>query len=198
MNKELSMKKLNSIEEKILDSTLHLMGTIGSTKVPIRAIAKEAGVNVAAINYYFGTKEELIHQTYKFYVDNTKEIFKILDQYEYSIEERLVLIANEVMEYTMRYSGLAIILNEAGKLKEVDTVAKEVYDISASLYRKLYKLLEQILGGEPRLIEYKFTIFISSIIYPIDNSRIHYSKDHIFSNREKRIDYIKYLISSLR
>lgn len=191
------MKQLNSVEEKILVATLYLMGSLGTIKVPIRAIAEKAEVNVAAINYYFGSKEELIHQTFKFYVNNTKEILKIVDQYECTIEERFVLIANEIMEYAMRYAGLTVILKEANKLKDKNEDAKEVYEITTSLYGKLHKLLDQILGGESRLIEYKFMIFMSSIIYPFDNCRIHY-KNNMLTNRENRIEYIRYLISSLK
>ena len=50
------MRDLNSVEEKILDRALYLIGKTGSMNVPIRAIAKEANVNVSAVNYYFRTR----------------------------------------------------------------------------------------------------------------------------------------------
>jgi AcrR family transcriptional regulator len=40
-----------TIREHILDRTIYLMGKQGTTDVPVRAIAREAGVNVAAVNY---------------------------------------------------------------------------------------------------------------------------------------------------
>lgn len=46
-------------KEKILDATLHLIKSEGIDSVTIRKIASEAGTNVALINYYFGSKENL-------------------------------------------------------------------------------------------------------------------------------------------
>lgn len=65
------MRELTSIQEKILDKALYLIGKNASFNVPIRAIAKEANVNVSAINYYFRTKEEMMKYVKEFYLDNT-------------------------------------------------------------------------------------------------------------------------------
>ena len=46
------MKELKSVEERILDRTLYLIGKQGSVHVPVRTIVKEADVNIGAINYY--------------------------------------------------------------------------------------------------------------------------------------------------
>lgn len=74
------MRELTSIQEKILNKALYLIGKNASFNVPIRAIAKEANVkeanvnvnvNVSAINYYFRTKEEMIKHVKEFYLANT-------------------------------------------------------------------------------------------------------------------------------
>ena len=106
------MRELKSIEEKILDRALYLIGNRGTINVPIRAIAKEAEVNVSAINYYFGTKEEMLRHTKEFFIENTTTIYSILDKDEIPVKDRLVLFANEIMEHTERYSGLTVMLKE--------------------------------------------------------------------------------------
>jgi AcrR family transcriptional regulator len=45
--------------ERILDAALDLFGERGLTGVTVRDIASRAKVNVAAVSYYFGGKEEL-------------------------------------------------------------------------------------------------------------------------------------------
>jgi len=45
---------------KILDSAEKLFALNGFENTSIRAIVKDAGVNVALVNYHFGSKEELI------------------------------------------------------------------------------------------------------------------------------------------
>lgn len=45
---------------RILAATRELFADSGFAGVPVRAIARQAGVNVAMINYYFGTKDRLV------------------------------------------------------------------------------------------------------------------------------------------
>lgn len=48
-----------SVKEKILDAASEVFGRMGYKAATIREICRAAGVNVAAINYYFGGKEAL-------------------------------------------------------------------------------------------------------------------------------------------
>ena len=84
------MRELKSVEEKILDRSLYLFGKNGSTNVPIRTIAKEANVNVGAINYYFGSKDEMIRTVQRFYIENTIAAYLPLDNDELNDEEKVV------------------------------------------------------------------------------------------------------------
>ncbi len=47
-------------EEKILDTAERLFAEKGFDAVPLRRICKEAGVNLASVNYYFGSKLGLL------------------------------------------------------------------------------------------------------------------------------------------
>jgi TetR/AcrR family transcriptional regulator, regulator of cefoperazone and chloramphenicol sensitivity len=53
-----------SAKERILKTAVRLLLTASPKGLTTRGIAKEAGVNVAAIHYYFQTKENLIEQAY--------------------------------------------------------------------------------------------------------------------------------------
>jgi len=76
------MRELKSVEEKILDRALYLIGKNKTMDVPVRAIAKEANVNVSAINYYFRSKEEMLKQVRQFYLTNTESVVVILNNKE--------------------------------------------------------------------------------------------------------------------
>ena len=130
------MRELKSVEEKILDRALYLMGKNRTTDISIRAIAKEANVNVSAINYYFRTKEEMLRQVKEFFITNTMSISYILDNEEYDEEERLVLSANEIMEYIMRFPGVTVILREAAILEAVDEVSNKIMKANKEMYEK--------------------------------------------------------------
>jgi Transcriptional regulator len=58
------------IRNKIIDATIQSIGKYGIQSVTNRMIAKEAGVNSAAINYYFGSKEKLVDEAVKRSLDN--------------------------------------------------------------------------------------------------------------------------------
>ncbi len=73
------MRELKSIEERILDRTLYLIGKTGNENVPVRAIVHEAGVNIGAINYYFGTKDNMLSHVKQFYVENTMSTIEYLE-----------------------------------------------------------------------------------------------------------------------
>jgi len=51
-----------SIQERIFLATLKCIERDGIDLMTVRGIAKEANVNSAAINYYFGTKDRLVEQ----------------------------------------------------------------------------------------------------------------------------------------
>lgn len=48
--------------EQILEATLAFIRTEGLAPLTIRTIAERAGVNVAAVNYHFGSKEALVDE----------------------------------------------------------------------------------------------------------------------------------------
>lgn len=192
------MRELKSIEEKILDSALYLIGSNGTINVPIRAIAKKAGVNVSAINYYFGTKEEMLRHTKEFFIENTKRIYSILDEKEVPVEERLILFANEIMEYTLRYSGLTAIFKEASRLKEEDETSKIIIEVTKELHKKMEVHLNEVIKGTASESKYNLLIFMSAIIYPAAKGDISMDDISNLNEKEERLAYIYHLIRSLK
>ena len=54
------MKQPGDTRSRILDAAEELFGERGLDRVSIRAITRQAKVNLAAINYHFGSKDDLI------------------------------------------------------------------------------------------------------------------------------------------
>lgn len=53
-------EELGETKARILDATFRRLATQGYAALRVRDIAEEAGVNVALINYYFATKDQLV------------------------------------------------------------------------------------------------------------------------------------------
>ena len=192
------MRELNTIQEKILDKTLYVIGKTGSFNVPIRTIVKEAEVNVSAINYYFGSKDVLLQEVREFYIENTLSAYQMIDNVELPLEERLIIATNEIMEYSIRYPGILVILNEAKKNRAENPLDEKIYNITEEVNSKLKGILKQILNASGDDLTFKSTVFMSSILYPLLNVEpVGYSTPDL-SSKDARIRYIKLLLEQLK
>ena len=59
------MTKDSDTKEKILDAAEELFSEHGLEATSIRNIVAKAGVNISAVNYHFGSKNDLILEVYK-------------------------------------------------------------------------------------------------------------------------------------
>ena len=192
------MRELNSIQERILDKTLYLIGVTGSFNVSVRTIVKEASVNVSAINYYFGNKENLLTQVKEFYIENTLSAYQMIENTALPPEERLIIASNEIMEYAIRYPGIMVILKEARKNSSLDPLDEKILKITNEVNSKLLRLLEDTLNTSGEDLSFKNTVFMSSILYPLLNSEpVGYRNTDLF-NKDTRIKYIQMLLNQLK
>ncbi|GKU83553.1 TetR/AcrR family transcriptional regulator [Niallia sp. NCCP-28] len=83
-----SSEKDGTTKTNILNATLELIKTEGLEKITLRKIAAAADVNLALINYYFGSKDKLINETLKVLLASFQEAFSILDDYSMPPKER--------------------------------------------------------------------------------------------------------------
>jgi TetR/AcrR family transcriptional regulator, regulator of cefoperazone and chloramphenicol sensitivity len=76
-------------KEKILQVTIDLIKSNRISAMTVRQIAGAAEVNIGAINYYFGSKENLLHISAKEILQSIKDNFLPLDDLDSPPEERL-------------------------------------------------------------------------------------------------------------
>ena len=87
------MRKLTGkgerVREKMIETTVHILQQQGFKKATVRSIAKAAGVNIASVRYYFGSKEELIGAALEYMMGNLENIVSFLDDNRLTASERL-------------------------------------------------------------------------------------------------------------
>jgi AcrR family transcriptional regulator len=94
------------IKEKIINSAIEVIEAVGMNKVTTRKIAEKAGVNVAAVNYYFGSQKKLIQLALEKTLDNAfKDSIEEFDP-AYSLEEALKKILLEWFEGSLNYPNI--------------------------------------------------------------------------------------------
>lgn len=93
--------------EKIIIATIDFIEKYGVHAVTTRGIANEAKVNVAAINYYFGSKEKLLDETLKLTMKNLQyDIEEILTRKNQTPGEMLKSCLYFFLAGSMKYAGI--------------------------------------------------------------------------------------------
>lgn len=104
-----SDSELSQTKERILRSAAAKFSEKGYRGASIRMISSAADVNVAAVNYYFGSKEQLYFETYRYVIEaaqNTESKWYRQPLPEFnSIDEWLAFtegIVRRVFQYTLK------------------------------------------------------------------------------------------------
>jgi AcrR family transcriptional regulator len=97
-----------SMRKKIIAAAVECIEKFGLNGLTVRRIAKEAKVNIAAINYYFGSKDRLIDELIKqtLYTGFEENINDFLIKYKETPHKALELFFLEIMGGGLRYPNL--------------------------------------------------------------------------------------------
>ena len=96
-----------SAQKKIIEAAISCIERDGLHNVTIRSIAREAGVNSAAISYYFRSKDRLIVEALKTTLANAFGDWEILlDGRGKDLEQRFRSVLLEVLEGALRLPGI--------------------------------------------------------------------------------------------
>ena len=194
----------NGIKKKIIEQTKKLMMT--QNHVTIKDIAEASYMNIAAVNYYFGSKEHLFELVITEVIDELKfEITSIIKKHEKNEKERIL---EEVIEYTYQYA-----LNHIGFLTHL-FLKKENQEMSSQLLintffseneftKMIFDQLKQSINYENEQQLYaRYMILFSSFCMPLFISIAQSDANHqlskkIFDDETFRRYLIKELLSIL-
>lgn len=192
------MRELNTMKEKILDRTLYLIGKSGTMDVPVRAIVKEAGVNLGAINYYFDTKENLMDYVKEYYIDIIQGTIAHLVENHRTPEEKLLGYGHDIMEYSLRYPGLQVLVRNAVEHQEEDPLYKEIGLALGRMNRELDQVLKAYLSVGEEAYTLRKIIFFSSLIHPTEEHALNPTYLVQIKDHGKRDVYLRTLLSSIK
>lgn len=95
-------------QRKIIDATIECIDREGIQGVTVRRIAEEAGVNIAAINYYFRSKDLLIERSMEQTLHNMfDDWYEWLEAPDADLRTQLARMLDEVIAGALRYPGIA-------------------------------------------------------------------------------------------
>ncbi|MCF6464612.1 TetR/AcrR family transcriptional regulator [Clostridium sp. Cult2] len=194
--------KYMTTQEKILEAAIQLFGLKGD--MTIREIANKAGVNVAAINYHFHSKDNLLKSVEKHYSNLLYDIQnEIIKNPTTSLKEKLTIWANNLMEFMFECPAL---------ISLVTNLVLQDENYNPEIIKKFFNNIEfkeQIEGiissitniDDLEILNYKYIQLFSGILGPIifqvmpnvsGTKRVFID----FSVEEERMKYIKNLIDT--
>ncbi|MED3010569.1 TetR/AcrR family transcriptional regulator [Bacillus thuringiensis] len=180
-----------STKEKILNTTLELIKKEGFERVTIRKIAALSDVNIALVNYHFGSKEKLISETIRVLLISFQGTFSILDNITLPAKERLKIFLLNYVLVIRQYPKLVRKIIAMGT-----TAFTSQYEYGDFLKRlgfsKVKNILSEITNETDQEILMMMTvqifgsIFLPTLMMPILES----GADIKVPSVEKQIDFL--------
>ncbi|HOX45910.1 MAG TPA: TetR/AcrR family transcriptional regulator [Myxococcota bacterium] len=162
------VRGVENTRDHILDRTIFLIGKKGTTDVSVRDIAREAGVNVAAVNYYFSSKEQMYTQMGERFWTGYKQVMGLLSTPGQPAEVRLRRWCQEVMRYLADYPGILALLARQLLAQPNDPFGKVLQQVIAQAYRDVEAVLGEVLGKiDPHALAFKLSMLVSTLAGPL-------------------------------
>ena len=186
-------------KKKILDATLKLIGTNGIHHTTCRKIAAMADVNLAAINYYFGSKDTVINEALKSFTSTLMSSFDYLDDLNAPPEERIRNFLRSYADYTLEYPDVFRNFIEQ-VLHESDASFEYIEFMKQSGLHKLKMSVQAVTRTQVTETELTMKIFqmYSSLEFPVlVGNKMKILAQFDYYDQDSRYKYLDLVLKSL-
>jgi AcrR family transcriptional regulator len=187
-----------STREKILVSAVDCIEKSGLQSLTIRSIAAQAGVNSAAISYYFGTKEKLVEEALNRTLEELKKTpEEILRADGLDLKQRLQAFFTALLDGLIRWPGLIKAHLQSPLLD--GNYGTPFCDMFNSFLTDLLRRLEEMPSGQreqnlrPLIIQSLSAVLIPGLMPGL----FQYFAGLDFADPEARRSYIEDLVSRI-
>jgi AcrR family transcriptional regulator len=187
-----------TVEQKIIGAAIECIERYGMQGTTIRRIADIAGVNSAAISYYFRSKDRLMDLAMAEALGNAFDWDDFIASDDFPPQERLLAILEDLMTGALRYPGTARALFYA-TLMEGDYDTPAMRRMNEFLEELLQDLRSRGLSGEPAALRSAVTQ-ITSASFVLAAMLPHAFDSFIggsFTDPEVRRSYLRRLVEGL-
>ncbi len=154
------MPEKSATRRLILEAAITCIDKFGIDKVTTRKIAVEAGTNIASINYYFRSKEELVSEALSITIDHMLEdVFLAINDLGQPFETALSNVLFYMLDGSHRFPGVS----RAHLYQAV--VQRDYKSISAQAMVKVFERLAQRAVREyPAQSPHELRLVLSNIL----------------------------------
>jgi TetR/AcrR family transcriptional regulator, regulator of cefoperazone and chloramphenicol sensitivity len=152
--------------ERIIKAVLYIIGKKSDVRVTVREISARANVNLAAVNYYFRTKEKLFDEIEKYFFREVFEANKILDDTSEDPYKRILRWAKEITGLISENPGIIWIISNKVMKKEKTGVF-----LNEFIHKKDQRLIDLIRDAtgisDEKILAIKSMQIITGTINPL-------------------------------
>ena len=151
--------KTSSVEDQIIQATIECIEKYGISGATNRQIALEAGVNNAAINYYFRSKDVLIQRCMEITLTNAFDLSGMPPMPGVAAQERCIAILMSLVEGGFHYPGIT-------RAHFFNLVAEGKYDplLMKHLNRFIDELADDLVMRGCKLAQAELKLALSQIM----------------------------------
>lgn len=199
---------LNEKQKEILLVAENLFSMNGIDGTSIRDISKAAGINVAMVSYYFGSKNQMISALFEIRLTRIREkLNNLTENHELNPLQKLVIFVEDMLTVLLKNADFHIIMIRQFSKKNVDeNISDNIFMLQREIMTVIKGFIEDgysqgYFKAQPAP-EALVIITIGSISYLIHNERTYSSYWNTQSHEEYSL-YIKqhiypHLINSLK
>src|SRR6516162_8697266 len=133
-----------SKKDQIIDKAVELFGSKGFDNTSVRELCHEAGINIAMINYYFGSKEKLflaMVERKAVYMKGKME--ELLQSQEMDPMEKVRKVVEEYVNRIFSHPNYHRIMYREMMLNTRPEMHKAIRDIFASNTQKFRQIIDE-------------------------------------------------------
>lgn len=166
-DKKLTIKG-ERIRQRMIEATSRILREEGFREATVRRIAQEAHVNIASVNYYFGSKEELMGLALDSMMGNFENIVSFLDDIRYPARERLRRYMLAYFKLARKHPALFRSISRPSRSDAQDTYFIYLTLLYDQCWSKFMKNVAEMEGlARQQDIELRSMQLFSAIEFPI-------------------------------
>ena len=184
-------------QDKIISTAVDMIGRQINLDFTIRSIAEKANVNLASVNYYFRSKDNLINEVEKHFVRESRRIYEEITGLGMEPREKIRLWAAKTMDQIMEYPGIIYLI--VTKLLNDRNENTGVVGLMDTLEQSLIPIIKESMGIQDDITaSIKLMHLFSGVVAPV---LFYYGAGRSFNidmrNSNDRSRYIDALIDSV-
>ncbi|RNI27950.1 TetR/AcrR family transcriptional regulator [Rufibacter immobilis] len=172
----MSQKEKTDKKEHLLEVAERVFGELGYEGASTRVLAQEAGVNMAMLNYYFGSKDGLLKAVVERRVSSMKKGFEEICRQDISCQEKLTQILQLYVGRVATSKYLhKIIFREISVVRSGSDLSDYILEVLHGNAQVVQQIIEEgIRNGEFRAVDAEMTVtsIFGTVFYLINSRRL--------------------------